>query len=198
MLLIANVTTAETVKLNEQSKLSKTLLQDAADPYIAMLNYRNSAIANGFSPAELSMSRTLRSKISILTRNIQPHTINKDMLVGIYLLADNFNWRHNAKSSPELSIGDEIWIPDWKESAVIVNSPHPRSVVAATPSKTYRRIQQMLRHSRRWKFLRMRKMQWRNHIRIQEPNINVDMADWLKSQADSKTNYAKYLICDFD
>ena len=43
----------------------KTLLADVEDPYAALLSYRCTPMANGYSPAELLMSRKLRSKVPI-------------------------------------------------------------------------------------------------------------------------------------
>ena len=41
----------------------KVLLYAAKDPYCALLNYQSTPLANGYSPAELLMSRKLRTKL---------------------------------------------------------------------------------------------------------------------------------------
>lgn len=41
----------------------KNLLNKSQDPYMAMLTYRSSPLGNGFSPAELLMSRRLRTNL---------------------------------------------------------------------------------------------------------------------------------------
>ena len=50
----------------------KELLYAAKDPYSALLNYRSTPLANGSSPAELLMSRKIRTKLPELPRNLHP------------------------------------------------------------------------------------------------------------------------------
>ena len=42
-------------------KTVKSMLEKATDPYIGLLSYRTTPLANGYSPAELLMNRKLRS-----------------------------------------------------------------------------------------------------------------------------------------
>ena len=78
----------------------KGLLYAAQDPYAALLNYCSTSLANGYSPAELLMSRKIRTKIPELPRNLQPalpHQLN-------------FDKYHTVKSLPILRNGDEVWL----------------------------------------------------------------------------------------
>ena len=50
----------------------KELLYAAKDPYSALLNYRSTPLANGSSPAELLMSRKIRTKLPELPWNLHP------------------------------------------------------------------------------------------------------------------------------
>ena len=50
----------------------KELFSAAKDQYSALLNYRSTPLANGYSPAELLMSRKIRTKLPELPRNLHP------------------------------------------------------------------------------------------------------------------------------
>ena len=50
----------------------KTLLNKNDDPHLALLAYRSTPLANGYSPAELLMGRKLRTTIPIISANLHP------------------------------------------------------------------------------------------------------------------------------
>ena len=58
----------------------KDLLYAAKDPYCALLNYRSTPLANGYSPAELLMSRKIRTKIPELQKNLHAALPHKQQL----------------------------------------------------------------------------------------------------------------------
>lgn len=45
----------------------KDFLSKAADPYLALMEYRATPLANGYSPAELLMGRKLRTTDPVIT-----------------------------------------------------------------------------------------------------------------------------------
>ena len=55
----------------------KKLLHAAKDPYIALLNYRSTPLANGYSPAELLMTGKLRTKLPVVAENLKASIPNK-------------------------------------------------------------------------------------------------------------------------
>ena len=125
----------------------KELLYAAQDPYSDLLNYRSTPLANGYSPAELLMSRKIRTKLPELPGNLEPVLPKQQRLqekeetsrVNMKL---NFDKHHSAKSLPVLRNGDEVWLRDRKESGRVQAqscSNTDRSYVVKTPTTTVRR-----------------------------------------------------------
>ncbi len=125
----------------------KELLYAAQYPYSALLNYRSTPLANGYSPAELQMSRKIRTKLPELPRNLEPVLPKQQRLqvkeetsrVNMKL---NFDKHHAAKSLPVLRNGDEVWLHERKESGRVQgqsSSNTGRSYVVKTPTTTVRR-----------------------------------------------------------
>lgn len=54
----------------------KLLLKKAEDPYLALLNYRNTPGPTGFSPAQLLVSRRLRSRVPCTPSLLKPRTVD--------------------------------------------------------------------------------------------------------------------------
>lgn len=73
------VTPREIVKQKELYKRSKQLLGKTSDPFKGLLAHRSKPLANGHSPAELSMGRGLRTGLPmlppLLTQNSQMLTV---------------------------------------------------------------------------------------------------------------------------
>ena len=58
----------------------KALLGKSEDPYSALLVYRITPLENGYSPAELLMSRKLRTIIPMIQKKLSP-CLPKKLLV---------------------------------------------------------------------------------------------------------------------
>lgn len=59
-------------------RTAKDLIEEAKDPYIALLNYRNTPLDNRYSPAQLLMSRKLRTKIPVMSTQLQASTPDQE------------------------------------------------------------------------------------------------------------------------
>ena len=93
----------------------KNLMACKDDFHLALLNYRASPLKNGHSPAELMMSRKLKTKVPIAPVQLKPALVDTSKL---HLLEENskikqkqqFDRRHAAKPLVQLKEGDEVYI----------------------------------------------------------------------------------------
>ena len=131
----------------------KNLLSKADDPYLAMLNYRVTPQAHGFSPAELMFGRNLRTRIPTHPSQFIPrkHDIERFRQKNQELkmkMKDNFDRRHRAKPLPLFQQGEKVWMktPTDQEAEVLSQAPHRRSVEIKTErGTTTRRTRNQLR-----------------------------------------------------
>lgn len=91
--------------------------QKEHDSYLALLAYRITPLSCGFSPAQLLMSRQLRSTLPDCRENILPKVPNK-LVVENHdsRMKDqqkvNYDKRHGVRPSQPLSPGSPVWISD--------------------------------------------------------------------------------------
>ena len=98
-------------KVQRGVRTVKTLLKKAEenseDPYLAMLSYGNMSLACGYSPAQLTMCRTLRSTLPRTTEQLMPKL--PDMVVFqereekmTLKMKNNCDSRHRVQTLPPL------------------------------------------------------------------------------------------------
>jgi len=134
----------------------KTLLKkaekDGSDPYIALLQYRNAPVSGlQHSPAELLMSRLLRSKLPVMPSRLQP--MSRNAVPALKKRQQNqkkFYDRH-ARTLPPLQEGDTIRVNQngqWRSGMVVNKHVTPRSYVIKTEDgSTLRRNRRDLVHT---------------------------------------------------
>jgi hypothetical protein len=132
---------------------AKNILRKAEDPQLALLSYRTTPIINGYSPAQLLMGRQLRSNVPTFRSILHPSTPDADAVQQ----RDNaikarqtfyFNRRHRAKKGRQWAIGDQVWVPDLKTTATVIDILPFRSYKLRTTSgTTIRRNGRALRHT---------------------------------------------------
>ena len=130
-------------------RIIKELLHSAKDPNIVLLNYRGNPpppLANGYSPAELLVSRKLRPKLVVVPESLQVLIPNKQDLrkkeeVAKLNMKVSFDSPHTVKPLPVLQKSEKVWIPDRKESGKVQDqlSNHSRSYLVNTLSGTFTR-----------------------------------------------------------
>ena len=122
----------------------KTLLGKSEDPYSALLAYRATHLENGYSPAELLMSRKLRTTIPMIQKKLSPCLPRKSLVKEKEekireRQQKNFNNHHRARQLGSLQTGEQVYIPDNSSEGIVLEEPSPRSYVVQTPNGTYRR-----------------------------------------------------------
>ena len=91
-------------------KTVKNILKKEQDPTKALLAYRSTPLASGYSPAELLMGRKIMSTIPIIPRHLIPQLPNQELLKQkeeVYRSKQkkNFDNRHKAQQLKPLPSG---------------------------------------------------------------------------------------------
>ena len=122
----------------------KQLLRGSNDG--ALLSYRATPLSNGTSPAELLMSRRLRTKVPIIQSSLRPKPVDQENLQRqeeTYRMKQKlyFDRHHATKQLSPLGRGQEIFIPDRNQYGTVQNKygEHDRSYVVKTETGLYRR-----------------------------------------------------------
>ena len=123
----------------------KMVLNKSSNEYSDLLNYRDTPLHHGYSPAQLSMGRKLCTRVPCHPDELKPETpdynhIRREEREYRAKLKFNHDQRHRVAEGEELSPGDCVWIPDLKaEGTVIKQHESPRSVVIETSNGQVRR-----------------------------------------------------------
>jgi len=122
----------------------KTLLKKEGDPYLALLAYRSTPLAVGYSPAELLMSRRLRSSVPMTRQQRKPEIPDSKVVRerDKQLKSNqkkNFDSHHGAREMEPLSTGQLVWLPDSRVEAHVEEQVAPRSYTVSTPHGQARR-----------------------------------------------------------
>ncbi|CAM4630646.1 unnamed protein product [Leuciscus chuanchicus] len=127
----------------------KKLLGKTSDPFKALLAYHSTPLANGYSPAELSMGRRLRTGLPTLPSLLTPKLPDADKLKQFESnlraqTRDLYNKRHRARSLSPLKPGQTVWIKDQAITAKVIRQQAPRSFVLKTSHGNIRRNRRVL------------------------------------------------------
>jgi len=106
-------------------KTAKRLLQKAnesgQDPYLCILEYRNTPLKSGYTPAQLLMGRRTRSVIPVTQKHLRPQTVNTK-----HIQSFKQRWKEkqrqyfdrSTKTLPKLGVNEyvrmqhgKIWLP---------------------------------------------------------------------------------------
>ena len=129
----------------------KRILNKCDDEYLALLTYRNTPPHNGYSSAQLSMGRRLKTRVPIHPEELMPQLPDLDLVRKREkqyraTMAANYDHRHAVVEGTPLSAGDRVLIPDLQtEGNVIRNLQVPRSVLIETSRSIVRSNRRMTR-----------------------------------------------------
>ena len=128
----------------------KRLLTSNDSLHEALLQYRSTPLANGYSPAELLFGRRIRTLVPCADESLEPkwpdiHVIRKTEMQNKQYQQYNYDSRHRAKPLPTLSPGTEVFVTDQNKKAVVKNQLTDRSYSVQTDNgASYRRNRQSL------------------------------------------------------
>ena len=125
---------------------------DNKDPYLSLLEYRNTSVYNVGSPAQLSMSRRLNSLLPSTQEQLTPHVIDLDKVIEVMRKKQEMSKEHYDHGTRQLSVlkrSDAVRIQmqgRWVPGVVIRQAETPRSYVVRGPrGHEYRRNRKHLR-----------------------------------------------------
>ena len=107
------------------------------DMYLALLAYRSTPIANGYSPSELLMGRKLRTILPILPQQLQPKlpnclTLRKREEHIKEKQKQNYNKHHKVIKLPPLQEGNRVWLPQMGKKGTVMKQQGIRSYLIKT------------------------------------------------------------------
>ncbi|XP_069133142.1 uncharacterized protein [Argopecten irradians] len=115
------------------------------DPYISLLEYRNTPLSGTqYSPAQLLMSRCLRSKLPTVRETLSPK-VARGATVQLNSRQDQQKHHYDKRTKPlsPLKHGDSVRIrteKTWEPAQVQYKRSEPRSYMVTTPDgRHYRR-----------------------------------------------------------
>ncbi|CAB3992101.1 sec1 family domain-containing 2 [Paramuricea clavata] len=129
----------------------KRILKKADDPYVGLMEHRNTTVTGmTYSPSQLLMSRTTRTKIPIYPKSYyyqQCQSMHMQQQLEQRQNQQKQNYDKSTKPLPPLEIGesihlcqDSIWVPATVSGLAQDHISAPRSYIAATSDgQQYRR-----------------------------------------------------------
>ncbi|XP_037528497.1 uncharacterized protein K02A2.6-like [Rhipicephalus sanguineus] len=127
-------------------QIVKNLFSKATDPYLALLDYRDTPGKSGYSPAQLLMGRQLRTRLPKTEELLQPvwpvpeHVAERDK-ANKKRYEKDFNDHHRARPLPPLEPGNRVWVrPDDLQATVLSQAQRPRSYVVETDEARLPRV----------------------------------------------------------
>lgn len=118
----------QTVKM-----MIKKAQEEGRDPYLALLEYRNTPVTGmPYSPAQMLMSRTLRTKLPTQKKLLRPQVVNAHK----HLQQRQERYKHfhdkGSKQLKELAPGDAVHVRHnnvWEPAMVVRKDNKPRSYI---------------------------------------------------------------------
>ena len=112
-------------------QLMKKAKAEHKDPYLSLLELRNTPVHGLASPSQLSMSRRLRSAIPCTEKHLRPVVINPEQIEEAFERKQEIQklyYDRSARPLPQIHEGEQIHIykespkPHW-EPATVIKTP---------------------------------------------------------------------------
>ena len=102
----------------------KRLFDKCPDPHLALLAYRSTPLEQGYSPAQLLMSRNLRTTVPVHPCKLKPEVIAPERLSKKdselkQRQKENYDSRHRVHDLPPLTAGDRVYLPQLKTNTSV-------------------------------------------------------------------------------
>ena len=117
-------------------KTVKNILKKEQDPTKALLAYRSTPLASGYSPSELLMGRKIKSTIPITLPHLTPKLPNQKLFIEkeeVYRSKQkkNFDNRHKAQPLKPLPPGATVYITDMDCTGTVIRpcKTFPRTLI---------------------------------------------------------------------
>ena len=123
----------------------KKAYEEGKDFNLALLEYRNTPVTGlVHSPAQMLMSRSLRSKLPSTIKSLAPQVVHprEDLLDRQEKQKKLYDNRHSAQDLPPLSPGDVVRVKEgktWEPAVVKEKHELPRSFIVNRDGRDYRR-----------------------------------------------------------
>ena len=132
----------------------KNILTKCEDEYLGILSCRNTPLACGFSPAQLSMGRKLKTRVPCHPSELLPQVpeyqlVQRNEEAYRDKMAMDYNKRHRIVEPDSFAVGDRVWIPDMKREGTVTSIHNtPRSMEIDTDKGLIRRNRRMVKKLR--------------------------------------------------
>lgn len=134
--------------------IAKRILKKAScsktDPYLLILEYRNTPLEYGYSPSQLLMGRRTKSVVPITKKLLQPKSVDQNEVQKRMLHSKTVQKKHydrSAKPLPPLKVNDSVRVQFgkiWKPAKVIKKHDSRSYVVQTNDGAIYRRNRRLL------------------------------------------------------
>lgn len=134
--------------------IAKKLMKKAKDtgqsPYLAFLEYRNTPLECGYTPAQLLFSRRTKSVVPISNKALQPKLVNQKVVKEKMQTSKNkqkSNYDTKCRSLKPLSENDAVRVQfgrSWKPAKVLAHHDNRSYTVQTRDGGIYRRNRRLL------------------------------------------------------